>query len=472
LYLLPPSQVTASQIAALHLYHHLFRYPRNRMAEAAPFLGIISFGLTICKDLYAYYHAYKGFDSKINSAFESIVDVTSTLLLLKDSCEGPGFDQERRERVATCVHQCDDGLNKLSEKLQQLRIQDPDGFRQKSKALFKRSAFPFRKESLDGLQSSAIEVQRRLALALQALDIAEKLKSQRVLDCLENWSRSVTVTVDQTSIDTQWLLSIARSDDIDKIKSWLSPPDPWTNHHIARSYHQAGTGEWVLDNAAYKAWLGGSTRHLWLYGKAGCGKTILSSTIVEDVQRHCRQAVDFGFAPFYFTFSDKGKQSYEALLRSLLAQFGTQEPGLAIMREGHDRRQKFHGRLSVPDLQSMFIAVLAVYNTAFVVLDALDECPEDSNTFLERSKLFDGIEYLSNEAANLKIFMTSRDVPDFRDYMAGLPAERLPVVTSAVNKDIHNYVVQQLTKPPYFTRLKPKSLDLIKDRITAKADGM
>jgi len=439
------------------------------MAEAAPFLGIISFGLTVCKDLYAYYHAYKGFDSSINSAFESVANVASTLVLLKDSCKDSSLDQERRDRVTACVYQCEDGLNKLNEKLQQLRIKDPEGFRQKSKALFKRSAFAFGKEFLNGLRNSANEVQGRLVLAVQVLGLAEELKSQRVLDRLENWSHGVTVTVDQISYDTSQLLSIAQSDEIDKILEWLSPPDPWTNHHTARSFHQAGTGRWVLDNDAYRAWLGGLTRHLWLYGKAGCGKTILSSTIVEDVQRHCRQAVNFGFAPFYFTFSDQAKQSYEALLRSLVAQFGTQEPGLPLLREKYDQRHKLQGGLSVQSLESILLAVLAAYDTAFVVLDALDECPEDTDA---RSKLFDGLEHLSKEAANLRILMTSRDIPDIRDCMIRFPTERLPVMTRAVDKDIHSYVAQQLSQGQYFRRLKRESLDLVQTTITEKADGM
>jgi hypothetical protein len=39
------------------------------MAEAAASaIGIISFGLTICKGLYTYYHAYTSFDTSISSA--------------------------------------------------------------------------------------------------------------------------------------------------------------------------------------------------------------------------------------------------------------------------------------------------------------------------------------------------------------------------------------------------------------------
>jgi Cdc6-like AAA superfamily ATPase len=239
----------------------------------------------------------------------------------------------------------------------------------------------------------------------------------------------------------------------------------------ARSLHQAGTGNWVLEDDAYKSWLGGSIRHLWLFGKAGCGKTILSSTVVENVLHHCRQAVDFGFAPFYFTFSDKGKQTYEALLRSLVAQLGTQEPGLTIMREKHDQRQNSQGGLSIESLQPLLLDVLAVYDTAFVVLDALDECPEDSDTLLERFKLFDGLDYLSKGAANLTILMTSRDVLDVRDCMARLPAERLPIHAPAVDNDISRYVAQQLSEGLYFKRLSSKSRGDIQITITAKADG-
>ena len=445
----------------------------STMAEAASSaIGIISFGLTVCKGLYEYYHAYKGFDSSISSAFESIAQVASTLVLLKDSCDDPGLDRERRNRVEACVFGCEGDLKRLSEKLQELKTKDPEGFREKVKAQFQRNAFPFKEQSLKELRSSADEAQSRLAFALQILELTERLKSQRVLDYLEAWSSGVSIAIDEISDNTKQLLSFARSEEIDKIKNWLSPPDPWTNHFAARHLHQAETGKWVLENDAYKAWLGGSTRHLWLHGKAGCGKTILSSTMVENVLHHCHQAVDFGFAPFLFTFSDKTKQTYEALLRSLVAQLGTQEPGLAIMREKYDQRHNLKGGLGIESLQPLLLDVLAVYDTAFVVLDALDECPEDSGVCSERSKLFAGLGYLSKEAANLKILMTRRDIPDIRHCMLRLPAKQLPIHAPAVDSDISRYVAEQLSKGPYFTKLKAKSLVDIQDTITAKADGM
>lgn len=440
------------------------------MAEAAASaIGIISFGLTVCKGLYTYCHAYTGFDSSVSSAYEAIAQVARTLVLLKESCSDPDLDHERRDRVASCVYSCEDALKKLGDKLQQLRIADPEGFREKTKARFKRHAFPFQEQSLNELRNSAVEAQGHLALAIQILDLAERLKSQKVLDYLQNWSNDVTVTVDQISDDTQRLLTIAQANEVDLILLWLSPPDPWTNHHSARGVHQAGTGAWALKDDTYKAWLSGSTRHLWLYGKAGCGKTVLSSTIVEDVQCHCRQAVNFGFALFYFTFSDQGKQSYEALLRSLVAQLGTQGPALVILREKYDERHDIQGGLNTGSLEAILLAVLNTYDTVFISLDALDECPEEAGA---RSRLFDGLDYLAREAPNVKFSMTSREIPDISDYLERLPAARLPVMTLAVNHDIESYVAQQLSQGQYFGRLKRESLDLIHQTITAKADGM
>jgi Cdc6-like AAA superfamily ATPase len=449
----------------------------STMAEAASSaIGIISFGLTACKGLYEYYHAYRSFDSSISSAFESIAQVASTLVLLKDSFHDPGLDRERRDKVEACVSDCEGVLTRLNEKLQDLKTNDPKGFRGKAKAQFQRHAFPFKEQSLKELRNSADEAQSRLAFALQILELTERLKSQRVLDHLATWSNGVSVTIDEISDNTKELLSFARSEEIDKIKNWLSPPDPWTNHNAARCLHQAETGKWVLENDAYKAWLGGSSRNLWLHGKAGCGKTILSSTMVENVLHHCRQAVNFGCAPFYFTFSDKEKQTYEALLRSLLHQLGNQEPGLAIIRKKYGQRHDLRGGLSIEILQSWLLDVLAVYDTTFVVLDALDECPEDSGYLSERSKLFDGLEYLSKEAANLKInlkiLMTSRDVPDIRHRVVDLPAEQLPIHAPAVDSDISRYVAEQLSKVTYFKNLQPKSRHEIQSTITAKADGM
>ena len=71
----------------------------------------------------------------------------------------------------------------------------------------------------------------------------------------------------------------------EKIERWLSPPDPSTNYNRALQQRQEGTGLWFLQSPMYIQWKTQQNSALWLYGIPGCGKTILSSTIIEDLEK-------------------------------------------------------------------------------------------------------------------------------------------------------------------------------------------
>ncbi|KAH8977018.1 hypothetical protein EDB86DRAFT_1352564 [Lactarius hatsudake] len=69
-------------------------------------------------------------------------------------------------------------------------------------------------------------------------------------------------------------------DDIkrDQIRRWFSPPDPSVNYNIAREAYQEGTAAWFFQSRMFKEWeLVGSL--LWIHGKPGSGKSILSFVI-------------------------------------------------------------------------------------------------------------------------------------------------------------------------------------------------
>jgi SpoVK/Ycf46/Vps4 family AAA+-type ATPase len=103
-----------------------------------------------------------------------------------------------------------------------------------------------------------------------------------------------------------------------KICSWLSAPDPSTNYHKAHKQRQAETGLWLLESAKFAKWKERTASRLWLYGIPGCGKTILSSTVIEHLLQHCRNDVRMVTAYFYFDFNDTRKQDTELMLSSSL----------------------------------------------------------------------------------------------------------------------------------------------------------
>ena len=52
------------------------------------------------------------------------------------------------------------------------------------------------------------------------------------------------------------------------LRRWLSPPDPSTNHTIARNARHKGTATWLIGGNMYNEWKStGSESLLWIHGK-------------------------------------------------------------------------------------------------------------------------------------------------------------------------------------------------------------
>ena len=52
------------------------------------------------------------------------------------------------------------------------------------------------------------------------------------------------------------------------IRGWLSPPDPWKNHHIARESRHETTAAWFVQGATFLKWRSsGPSSLLWIHGK-------------------------------------------------------------------------------------------------------------------------------------------------------------------------------------------------------------
>jgi len=52
------------------------------------------------------------------------------------------------------------------------------------------------------------------------------------------------------------------------IRNWLSPPDPWKNHNIARGSRHSGTGAWFVNGSTLEEWgSSGPSSLLWVHGK-------------------------------------------------------------------------------------------------------------------------------------------------------------------------------------------------------------
>ncbi|KAK3618321.1 hypothetical protein LTR56_024715 [Elasticomyces elasticus] len=113
-------------------------------------------------------------------------------------------------------------------------------------------------------------------------------------------------------------------------------------------------------------------------------------------------------------------------------------------------------------------ASIASYDEVFLHLDALDECPEGDEV---RQHVLDGIEELLERAQNIRVLITSRDVPDVRSVVEKLRAQALSIKAQTVDADIQKYVSTQISRDHRLSKLE-SSRTMIEDTLVQKADGM
>ncbi|KAK7570935.1 hypothetical protein V3481_019026 [Fusarium oxysporum f. sp. vasinfectum] len=260
------------------------------------------------------------------------------------------------------------------------------------------------------------------------------------------------------------VMSMASDHRFAKVEGWLSPPDYSTNANLARERRLPGTGTWLLNSPAFREWTVGTRWHLWLYGLAGAGKTILSTTILD----HLLQIDTHTTLAFFFDFNDARKQKLEDLLRSLAVQLyhTGNEAGRRLdnLFTSHD-----YGRRQ-PDTNALSACVDTMIQTAgkvFIIIDALDECTA-------RKELLQWLKHLASRKAQLVV--TGRPEVEFQSAIPRSFGKRncIQLDKNVVNGDIRSYFEATLKQKPDFVdkKLSPSVLEEMRDKIGNGADGM
>jgi hypothetical protein len=251
------------------------------------------------------------------------------------------------------------------------------------------------------------------------------------------------------------------------MERWLQPPDPSTYANHARKLRHEGTGAWLLAHPVFQSWHSGSRRHLWLHGFAGCGKTVLSTTVLDHVAADKDQLV----ISFFFDFSDTTKQSVDGMLRSLAFQLYQSGAGPSVLDVSFQAHQDGLQQPGTKALEDVVIKMLAAQKKVVVVLDALDE----STT---RTNLLSWIKDITSrpELSHVQLICTSRPEAELlREIPATISEDNhMRLDKQAVNDDISSYVSAQLTIRQEFIekRLSQDLLELIRNKVGGGADGM
>ena len=206
---------------------------------------------------------------------------------------------------------------------------------------------------------------------------------------------------------------------------------------------------------------------LWLRGIPGCGKTVLTSTIIDDVIHHCHLIPALTVVYFYFDFNDIEKQQYEKMIRSLIKQLSIQCTSTPKALESHfSSCMNGERQPRISELLTTLQQMVQEFDEIFIILDALDECKD-------RQGLLDSVKEIAGwKLGKLHIAVTSRSEQDIKEVLEPLVTGQICIQNALVDADIYIHLHERLQNDPKLKAWPPKVQKEIKETLMNGAHGM
>ncbi len=184
-------------------------------------------------------------------------------------------------------------------------------------------------------------------------------------------------------------------------------------------------------------------------------------------------------AYFYFDFRDVDKQARRNLLPSLLVQLSTRSNAffdiLSHLYETHDNgARQPSDRALTQCLKNML--TLPNQGPVYLIMDALDECPDTSDVPSAREQVLDLVRDLVGlRLPSLHICVTSRPEVDICDTLESLASQTVSLQDErGQKKDIADYVrsVVYSGSGKFMRRWRKDDKEHVIETLSERADGM
>ncbi|KAH9215941.1 hypothetical protein DL95DRAFT_445710 [Leptodontidium sp. 2 PMI_412] len=383
---------------------------------------------------------------QISSSLNSLKDVLESLLnLIEDS-----KSEKSTTKLATVELLAKDGgtLESCQAELLRLRrkLEPETGWRKIRKSL----VWPLKET----------EVRK-------ALDELERSKSMMLLALSADQASLSLAIQEQVGGLTEMFQKHSTDQLRQDIQKWLAAPDPFTNHVANRKKRQSQTGTWLLRSEQYEHWLTTPHSFLWLYGIPGSGKTVLCSTIIEQLVLYCQKMPQTAVAYFYFDFNDAGKRDFSSLIRSLITQLSTQtETTPQLLLDVYSAHQNGIKTASDETHCTVLRNLILTFHNVYIVFDALDESSdcEEILQFIHTMREWD--------LGRLHILTTSRQLTEIEESLTALVTDKICLQDAAKNEDIVLYVADKLQNDKKLSKWPPDIRMQIQGKLLEEEGGM
>ncbi|KAF7551513.1 hypothetical protein G7Z17_g4943 [Cylindrodendrum hubeiense] len=337
---------------------------------------------------------------------------------------------------------------------------------EKKKGLRSTLLWPLRQVDVEKKLIVIGRIKATFQLALtadNAYNIVEVLNNTRSLPLIKEGVAKINEHIKQQ----------AEADDLrNEVLQWFSDDDQSPKHHDAYKKCVEGTGDWLLQNDTYVDWKAGSGKLLWLNGNAGCGKTVLCANVIENLEIDLVENERIGLVYFYIDGSGQKSLDIERLYRSMISQLihkarsipdAFQYYGNYFRNRGKSRR-----RFSMRVWETIFQESIQLFDSVYIVMDALDESEESMGAQGIMDFIADIFKKLRDR---VHIIAFSRDLEGLRTRFREMRALSITVSGQELDHDLKTALQTQLSRHPKFSRW-PKSLKrTIEESLLTKANG-
>ena len=182
-------------------------------------------------------------------------------------------------------------------------------------------------------------------------------------------------------------------------------------------------------------------------------------------------------AYYYFDFRDVKKQDCYGLLSSLISQLSAKSDScFNILSKLYSEKFRGTQRPDIEVLKRCMADMLSQPGQApiYIIVDALDECPNSSGRPSPREEVLDLVEELADlKLRNVHLCVTSRPEADIRMVLDPLTSLKISLHDeSGQKKDIIEYIKSVISSDRRMRRWKEEDKQLVIDTLSVKADGM
>ena len=180
---------------------------------------------------------------------------------------------------------------------------------------------------------------------------------------------------------------------------------------------------------------------------------------------------------FYFDFKDESKKNAHGALSSLLTQLAAlSDPYSEILSALYSEHDAGSKQPTDDELRESFRNMLAAPDQApiYIVIDALDECPNSTGTPSPRENVLRLVEWIMElRYSNLWVSVTSRPERDIAAVLQPLASHTISLHNEPGQKeDITNYINWFVNSDPKARKWRKQDKELVIEKLSERADGM